>query len=76
MKKFRVRRPFYIMNLEKWFWTGDIITEDDPAYEILRHLPEMLDPVVEPVQEVAEDAKKERKRKDKTESESSTDNPG
>lgn len=76
MKKFRVRRPFYIMNLEKWFWTGDIITEDDPAYEILRHLPEMLDPVVEEVQEVAEDAKKERKRKDKTESESSTDNPG
>ena len=62
MKKFRVRRPFYIMNLEKWFWTGDIITEDDPAYEILRHLPEMLDPVVEE-EEKPEEKKNERKKK-------------
>ena len=61
MKKFRVRRPFYIMNLEKWFWTGDIITEDDPAYEILRHLPEMLEVVKEEKPE--EKRKNERKKK-------------
>jgi hypothetical protein len=64
MRKFRVRRPFYIMNLEKWFWTGDIIEEGDPAYEILRHLPEMLDPVVEEViEEKPEEKKNERKKK-------------
>ncbi|MGB4238498.1 MAG: hypothetical protein WBJ87_02625 [Candidatus Hydrothermia bacterium] len=61
MKKFRVRRPFYIMNLEKWFWTGDIITEDDPAYEILRHLPEMLDEEVK--EEKPEEKRNERKKK-------------
>jgi hypothetical protein len=64
MKKFRVRRPFYIMNLEKWFWTGDIIEEGDPAYEILCHLPEMLDPVIEEVkEEKPEEKKNERKKK-------------
>jgi hypothetical protein len=63
MKKFRVRRPFYIMNLKKWFWTGDIIEENDPAYEILRHLPEMLDPVVEEAKEEKPKEKKNEKRK-------------
>lgn len=61
MKKFRVRRPFYIMNLEKWFWTGDIIEEGDPAYEILRHLPEMLDEEVK--EEKPEEKRNERKKK-------------
>ncbi len=61
MKKFEVRWPFYLPDIEKWFWVGEIIEEDSEAYKILKNVPNLLKPVIERVEKVEENKKEVKK---------------
>lgn len=62
--KYKVTRRFYLMNVEKWFHPGDIISETDEAFQYLRDIPELIEPVVEVEEEVVKkEARSDKKGK-------------
>ena len=50
------------MNLEKWYFVGDVIEEGSEAYEILKNVPDLLEPMLEERKEDLKVVKTEEKK--------------